>query len=88
MKTSRYTDSQVMAGLLQAEAGCTQRFMSDFGGSATGRKTVEMVADSPLLRGLECHVVTVGNVVEALRWAFERLDGVPKRHQISAGRTT
>lgn len=52
-----------------------QRFMIAFDGSATGRKTVEMVADSPLLRGLECYVVTVGNAVEALRWASERLDG-------------
>lgn len=51
-----------------------QRFMIAFDGSATGRKTVEMVADSPLLRGLECHVVTVGNGMEALRWAWERLD--------------
>ncbi len=52
-----------------------KRFMIAFDGSATGRKTVEMVADSPLLLGLECHVVTVGNGVEALRWASERLDG-------------
>src|SRR5690606_38118322 len=43
-----------------------KRFMIAFDGSATGRKTVEMVADSPLLLGLECHVVTVGNGVEAL----------------------
>lgn len=50
-----------------------QRFMIAFDGSAMGRKTVEMVADSPLLRDLECHVATVGEEDEALRWASERL---------------
>ncbi len=36
------------------------RFMIAFDGSATTRKCVEMVAASPLLRGLECHVLMVG----------------------------
>lgn len=50
-----------------------QRFMIAFDGSATGRKMIEMVADSPLLRGLECHVVMVGSDEDALRWASGRL---------------
>lgn len=36
------------------------RFMIAFDGSATTRKCVEMVAASPLLRGLDCHVLMVG----------------------------
>ncbi len=60
-----------------------QRFMIAFDGSATGRKTVEMVADSPLLRGLECHVAKVGEEDEALRWASQRLTSAgfqPRTH--------
>lgn len=37
-----------------------QRIMIAFDGSATTRKCVEMVASSPLFRGLPCHVVMVG----------------------------
>jgi len=37
-----------------------QRILIAFDGSATTRKAVEMVAASPLFRGLPCHVVMVG----------------------------
>ena len=37
-----------------------QRVMLAFDGSPTTRKGVEMVAASPLLRGLPCHVVMIG----------------------------
>lgn len=53
-----------------------QRFLIAFDGSTTCRKMIEMVADSPLLRGLDCHVVMVGNDEEALRWASGRLSDV------------
>ncbi|NLC36774.1 MAG: universal stress protein [Alcaligenaceae bacterium] len=50
------------------------RCMIAFDASATGRKMIEMVADSPLLRGTECQIVTVGNAAqEALQWASEKL---------------
>lgn len=38
-----------------------KKVMLAFDGSATTRKGVEMVAGSPLLRGLPCHLVTVGS---------------------------
>lgn len=50
-----------------------QRFMIAFDASATGRRMVEMVAGSPLLRGLECVVATVGEHSEALTWAKDTL---------------
>lgn len=61
--------------ILVANSGFSEpgNFMIAFDGSATGRKTVEMVADSPLLRGLSCHIVTVGERKEASHWASERL---------------
>lgn len=37
-----------------------QRILIAFDGSATMRKGIEMVASSPLFRGLPCHVVMVG----------------------------
>lgn len=49
------------------------RFMIAFDGSTTGRKMIEMVADSPLLRGMECNIVTVGQSTDALQWADDRL---------------
>ncbi len=52
------------------------RFMIAFDGSATTRKCVEMVVLSPLLRGLECHVIAVGDKATAasgLAWAGNRL---------------
>ncbi|MDO9466200.1 MAG: universal stress protein [Thiobacillus sp.] len=50
-----------------------QRILIAFDGSATTRKAVEMVAASPLFRGLPCHVVMVGadkpEAHEQLEWA-------------------
>ncbi|MDP3421450.1 MAG: universal stress protein [Thiobacillus sp.] len=50
-----------------------QRILVAFDGSATTRKAVEMVAASPLFRGLPCHVVMVGadkpEAHEQLEWA-------------------
>ena len=48
--------------ILACPAGFTspQRVMIAFDGSATTHKAVEMVAGSPLFRGLPCHVVMVG----------------------------
>jgi nucleotide-binding universal stress UspA family protein len=54
-----------------------ERFLIAFDRSATTRKGVEMIAASPLLRGLSCHVVTAGNdttdIRDNTRWAQERL---------------
>ncbi|MHB1213557.1 MAG: universal stress protein [Thiobacillus sp.] len=51
------------------------RILIAFDGSATTRKAVEMVARSPLLRGLPCHVVMVGE------------DGAEPREQLGWART-
>jgi nucleotide-binding universal stress UspA family protein len=55
-----------------------RRIMVAFDGSATTRKAVEMVAASPLFRGLPCHVVMVGadkpEAREQLDWARTRLE--------------
>jgi nucleotide-binding universal stress UspA family protein len=54
-----------------------QRFMVAFDDSLTGRKTVERIALSPLLKGLACHVVQVSSDAagseQALAWAHETL---------------
>lgn len=67
------------------------RFAIAFDGSPTTRKCVEMVAMSPLLRGLECHVIVAGDRtdkdVEGLDWAVQRLEAAgfaPQTH-IQAG---
>jgi len=56
-----------------------QRILIAFDGSATTRKAVEMVAASPLFRGLPCHVVMVGadkaEAREQLDWAQATLEG-------------
>ncbi len=55
------------------------RVLIAFDGSATTRKGVEMVSASPLFRGLEVHVVIVGNgeqVARELDWATRTLAGV------------
>ncbi|MCW8917393.1 MAG: universal stress protein [Gammaproteobacteria bacterium] len=56
-----------------------QRIMVAFDGSATTRKGVEMVATSPLFRGMPCHLVMVGadNSAhrEQLEWARATLEG-------------
>jgi nucleotide-binding universal stress UspA family protein len=55
-----------------------QRVMLAFDGSATARKGVEMVAGSPMFRGLPCHLVMVGaddaNHREQLAWAQKILE--------------
>jgi nucleotide-binding universal stress UspA family protein len=67
------------------------RFMIAFDGSATTRTCVEMVAASPLLRGLACHLLMVGaersEHRESLEWAAERLTqaGFEPQIQIVAG---
>ncbi len=54
-----------------------ERFLIAFDGSATTRKTVELVASSPLFKGLECHLVTAGNETPETRtnlaWAQQTL---------------
>ncbi len=54
-----------------------QRFLVAFDGSPTGRRTVERIAASPLLSGLECHVATVGpetgKTARELEWARQQL---------------
>ncbi|MDP2109647.1 MAG: universal stress protein [Thiobacillus sp.] len=55
-----------------------QRILIAFDGSATTRKAVEMVAASPLFRGLPCHLVMVGedraDSRESLDWARTHLE--------------
>ncbi|BBA36703.1 UspA, universal stress protein [Methylocaldum marinum] len=50
-----------------------KRVMFAFDGSATTRKGIEMVANSPLFRGLSCHILTAGKessgTREHLNWA-------------------
>lgn len=53
------------------------RLLLAFDGGQTTRKGVEMIADSPLLNGLVCHVVMIGAGTDdqraQLEWALERL---------------
>ncbi|WP_435685472.1 universal stress protein [Sedimenticola selenatireducens] len=55
-----------------------ERVMLAFDGSPTTRKGVEMVASSPLFRGLPCHLVMVGvesdTAREQLAWATSTLE--------------
>ncbi len=51
-----------------------KRIMIAFDGSATTKKGVEMVAASPLFRGIECHVVMVGGNRGSLDWARQKLE--------------
>jgi nucleotide-binding universal stress UspA family protein len=55
-----------------------QRFLIAFDGSATTRKCVDMVAASPLLAGLHCSLLMVGQAdarsSEAMDWARARLE--------------
>ncbi len=61
-----------------AEFRMPQRVMIAFDGSATTRKGVEMVATSPLFRGLPCHLLMVGanneSNREQLAWAKSTLE--------------
>ncbi len=54
-----------------------ERFMIAFDGSATTRKCIEMVSESPLLKGLQCDVLMVGDATpahaEQMAWAQARL---------------
>ena len=55
------------------------RFLVAFDGSTTSRTSIEMICASPLLRDLECHVLTVGEDSashrDALAWAGAQLTG-------------
>lgn len=55
-----------------------ERFVIAFDGSATATKMVQMVAASPLLKGLDCHVLVAGDpstsVRESLAQARETLE--------------
>ncbi|MGV8940735.1 MAG: universal stress protein [Lysobacter sp.] len=65
-----------------------QRFMIAFDGSATTRRCVELVSASPLLRGLECDVLTVGAAAEAqaepMQWAQTQLQAAGFSPQMRA----
>ncbi|MGY6630473.1 MAG: universal stress protein, partial [Wenzhouxiangella sp.] len=54
------------------------RFAIAFDGSATTRKCVEMVCLSPLLKGIDCHLVVAGSetpaLAKALDWARGELE--------------
>lgn len=54
------------------------RFLIAFDGSASARKVVQLAASSPLLVGLECHLVIAGSESAAtatpMAWARELLD--------------
>jgi len=50
-----------------------KRFMIAFDASETGRKMIDMVADSPILEGLDCTIATVGGDADALAAAAGRL---------------
>lgn len=62
-----------------------------FDGSTTGRKMVETVTKSPLLRGLPCHIVTVSGSQssgqESLSWALAKLadDGLTATPAVLSG---
>ena len=64
--------------VIPADYSEPQRILIAFDGSATTRKAVEMVAASPLFRGLSCHVVMVGadkpEAHEQLDWAQTTLE--------------
>jgi nucleotide-binding universal stress UspA family protein len=55
-----------------------ERLLIAFDGSASARKAVELAASSPLLTGLECHLVMAGaessTAVAQMTWARELLD--------------
>ena len=55
-----------------------RRFVIAFDGSPTSRKCVEMIASSPLFRGLECHLLMVGEAdsehQQQMTWAAALLN--------------
>ncbi len=82
---------QIPILITTAEFTQPKRLLIAFDGSPTARKTVEKVADSPLLKGLECHVVLVGEDTashrEQLSWATQLLEesGLTTHGAIQAG---
>lgn len=54
-----------------------ERFLIAYDGSTTSRKCVEMIANSPLLKGLECHLLMVSHktneAIERMGWAEKQL---------------
>ncbi|MQX53755.1 universal stress protein [Alcanivorax sediminis] len=50
-----------------------QTIMLAYDGSETTRKGVGMLADSPLFKGLDCHLVAVGPREVDLNWAADKL---------------
>ncbi len=64
--------------VVNGEYKVPDRFVIAFDGSQTGRKMVQMVAASPLLKGLDCHLISVAEasvtVEEGLTWARETLE--------------
>jgi nucleotide-binding universal stress UspA family protein len=51
-----------------------KNIMIAYDGSATTRKCVEMVARSPLFRGVGCHLVMVGSNPGSMEWAQKALE--------------
>lgn len=49
-----------------------KQFMIAYDGSDTANKVLDMVAKSPLLQGLACHLVTVGQATEERKQQMER----------------
>lgn len=55
-----------------------ERMVIAFDNGPSARKAVEYAAQKPLLKGLDCHLVTVGNASEMephVAWAREQLEG-------------
>lgn len=54
-----------------------ERFLIAYDGSPTSRKCVAMIASSPLLKGLECHLLMASNktdeAIAQLNWAEQQL---------------
>lgn len=54
-----------------------ERFLIAYDGSSTSRKCVEMIANSPLLKGLECHLLMISHktdeMIAHLSWAEKQL---------------
>ncbi|MCG8439747.1 MAG: universal stress protein, partial [Pseudomonadales bacterium] len=55
--------------------------MLAYDGSETTRKGVTMLADSPMFKGLDCHLVSVGKS-EDLQWASDKLSD--SGHQVTS----
>lgn len=63
-----------------------QRFAIAYDGSATTRKCVDMVCMSPLLKGLDCHLIVAGSesatLRESLDWARAQLEAAGFRPNV------